>query len=269
VNGKIYAIGGIGGQSVVEEYDPTTDTWTRKADMPSGRGYITSSVVDGKIYVIGGNTAIWGTSLATVEMYDPSTDTWTRKADMTTPRDWLASCVVNGKIYAMGGDILPGGYGNYSTLASAEVYDPETNTWTPIADMHRTRRAFNTVVVDDKIYAVGGFSPYAELYEPVTATWVKIAAMPKTRMGAAASVVDGKIYVFGGEDEIKGPPTSVVYEYDPATDSWTTLADMPYKAFYMSSSVVDGKVFIIGGSENVYPHNGPHLSTVWEYVPQP
>jgi len=61
VNGNIYVIGGVASEpsflngkelSVVEEYDPATDTWTRKADMPAPRGYLTKSnpVVDGKIY---------------------------------------------------------------------------------------------------------------------------------------------------------------------------------------------------------------------------
>jgi len=267
VDGMIYAIGGKGGLTVVEEYDPITDSWTRKADMPTGRGWITSSVLDGKIYVMGGNTKEWGTSLATVEMYDPSTDTWTKKADMTTPRDWLASTVINGKIYAMGGDVLSGNVGDVTTLSSVEEYDPETDTWTLITDMRRIRRAFSAVVVDNKIYAIGSFSPYEEMYEPGSAAWVKVSGMPKPRMGAAVSVVDGKIYVFGGEDEKQGPPTSVVYKYDPAADSWTTLSDMPYEAFYMSSSVVDGKIYIFGGSENVYPHPAPHLSAVWEYSP--
>lgn len=58
VNGKIYAIGGAYNNSViystVEEYDPVTDTWTYKEDMPTERVYLATSVFDGKIYAIGG-----------------------------------------------------------------------------------------------------------------------------------------------------------------------------------------------------------------------
>ena len=56
VDGKIYAIGGVGSFKKVEEYDPATDTWTEKADMPTRRIFIATSVVDGKIYAIGGET---------------------------------------------------------------------------------------------------------------------------------------------------------------------------------------------------------------------
>jgi len=93
VNGKIYAIGGMlsrtegiywtRGSSAVEEYDPATDTWTRKANMPMERGYHSSSVVNGKIYVVGGqvHTDKWA-MCTTVEEYDPATDTWSTIADM-------------------------------------------------------------------------------------------------------------------------------------------------------------------------------------------
>ncbi|HOJ89624.1 MAG TPA: hypothetical protein PLH86_00895, partial [Saprospiraceae bacterium] len=37
-----------------QEYDPTTDTWATKANMPTNNGFSTASVVNNKIYVIGG-----------------------------------------------------------------------------------------------------------------------------------------------------------------------------------------------------------------------
>lgn len=76
VNGKIYAIGGCIGppqapqpSSIVEEYDPVTDTWTRKADMPTARGFLSASAVNGKIYAIGG-WMLPNVYLSTVEEYD-------------------------------------------------------------------------------------------------------------------------------------------------------------------------------------------------------
>lgn len=270
VNGKIYAIGGMTGSTKVEEYDPATDTWTTKADMPTGRSFLACGVVNGKIYVIGGNAGpgMWGTTLATVEEYDPETDTWTMKSDMTTPRDALGTSVVNGKIYAIGGSIIKG-FQNWDTLRSVEEYDPATNTWTRKSDMHRGRDAFTTVAVDGKIHTVGAFAPYEEMYDPVTDTWTKTAPMPSLRMFAAASAVNGRIYVFGGDEAGGGPATSVVFEYDPGTDTWETLAGMPLEGLGMSASVVDGKVYVIGGSKKAAPSRPPHLSTVWEYVPEP
>ena len=75
LNGKIYAIGGATGVAVlniVEEYNPITDTWTRKSDMPTVRQNFPTSVVNGKIYAIGGGTN-WDIAFqeGVVEEYTP------------------------------------------------------------------------------------------------------------------------------------------------------------------------------------------------------
>ena len=56
LNGKIYAISGFDGTNMatVEEYDPASDTWAKKADLPNLRSHVATQVVDGKIYAIGG-----------------------------------------------------------------------------------------------------------------------------------------------------------------------------------------------------------------------
>lgn len=81
-------------------YDPKTDSWETKTSMPSTRAYLTSEVIDGKIYCIGGYD---GGYYNTVEVYDPVTDSWETKAKMPTRRSSLTSAVVSGKIYCIGG----------------------------------------------------------------------------------------------------------------------------------------------------------------------
>ncbi len=115
IDGKIYAIGGWDRRdgldtvfSSVAVYDPATDTWTKRADMPTPRWSLASSVVNGKIYVIGGQTiADTGNrqGLQAVEVYDPETDTWTQEVDMPTARRGLSASLVDGKLYAIGGGL--------------------------------------------------------------------------------------------------------------------------------------------------------------------
>jgi len=50
------------------------DTWTKKADMPTGRLGLSTSAVSGKIYAIGGSPP-GGLGFSTVEAYDSATDT--------------------------------------------------------------------------------------------------------------------------------------------------------------------------------------------------
>ncbi|MHC4584537.1 MAG: kelch repeat-containing protein, partial [Planctomycetota bacterium] len=94
--------------------------WSTKADLLSRRYVLSSSVVDGKIYAIGGDGGSGG--LSTVEAYDPVTDTWTRKANMPMVRGAAASSAVNGRIYVIGGNAGP-----YGALYSSVIeYDATT-----------------------------------------------------------------------------------------------------------------------------------------------
>ena len=138
----------------MEAYDPATDTWTKKADMPTARALLSTSEVNGKIYAIGGETPHHGTALSAVEEYDPTTDRWTEKANMPTPRPYLSTSEVNGKIYAIGG--VAQGALREPALSVVEAYDPATDTWTKEADMPTPRSNLSASAVNGKIYAIGG-----------------------------------------------------------------------------------------------------------------
>lgn len=68
--------------------------------MPTARSYITSHVVGGKIYVVGGDAP---GALATVEVYDPISDTWENGPSLYTARLKHAGAVYNGTIFVFGG----------------------------------------------------------------------------------------------------------------------------------------------------------------------
>jgi N-acetylneuraminic acid mutarotase len=230
VDGVLYAIGGWvvdapGDVPTVLAYDPAVekwtkaDKWTRKTDMPTRRCRLTTSVVDGKIYAIGGKRGSDGVS--TVEVYDPATDKWTRKADMPTARMEHAACVIDGRIY------VSGGYEDWDTytptLSSVEVYDPATDTWVQSSDMPWARNGHTASAVDGKMYIIGGHNTETfKLFD------------------------EGKI----DEDEVV-KLLSTVDVYDPATDTWTTAADFPFLRSYLSAAVVDGKIYAIGGGRDV------------------
>lgn len=261
VAGKIYVVGGtptpMMGSSVVEEYDPATDTWARKADMPTPRAGLGVSAVDGKIYAIGGPRE--------VEEYDPTTDTWTQKGNMPTARTFLTTSVVNGKIYAIGGS--PGGTAGPG-LRTVEEYDPETNMWTRKADLPEPRYLHAASVVDGRIYVIGGSwqeytaSDAVFAYDPATDTWERKADAPTVRSWLSAGVADGRIYVIGGDFR---PPKANVEEYDPATDTWRRLPDMPTPRGALSLTTLNDTIYVIGGTITVYSG----LSTVEAFTPNP
>jgi N-acetylneuraminic acid mutarotase len=262
--------------STVEMYDPETDAWAGKANMPTVRSNVSVSVVDGKIYAIGGskmkkiqvprgfNTG--SEELPTVEMYDPATDTWTQKADMPTPRK-TKTCVVDSKIYAIGGWLTTN---EQSQLDTVEVYDPATDTWAKAQSMNHARCSAAISVVNGEIYAVGGIgwppnrdqsgrylsSPYlsnVEVFNPKTNQWQERTEMSVPKANHSTSVIDGKIYVMGGYfvKDKKLKTLSAIEAYDPATDRWTQESDMIIGKFGHATEVVDGQIYILGGSGGV------------------
>ena len=193
-------------------------TWARKADMKFPRGGLSTAVVDGKIYAIGGVTRVGEVALrvfSTVEVYDPKRNAWTKLPSMLTPRWGLATSTVNGKIYAVGGRRFAGP----GPLSTVEAYDPKRKTWSSKAHMPTARETCSTSVVNGKIYAIGGGKVLGgnglarvNVYDPVADVWAKKADMPSARVWLSTSVVNGKIYAIGGGVGRSAPGTVEVYD---------------------------------------------------------
>jgi len=235
------------------------DTWEKAGDMPTLRALFSTSVVNGKIYIIGGGVDRENV-LSLVEEYDPESGSWTKKADMPTPRGGLSTSVVNGKIYAIGGARIQG-----MPLSVVEEYDPVTDTWEKKADMPTARYALSSSVVNGKIYTIGGSlvpdianwifpkGTVIEEYDPVTNKWTKKTDMPTARGNLSTCAVNGKIYAMGGvsEKESGNFTLSTVEEYDPITNKWTKKSDMLTARSGLSTCAVDGKIYAIGGGDQL------------------
>lgn len=155
---------------------------------------------------------------------------------------------------------LPG-----STLARARVFDPRTNTSTPV-DPTLDWSVFcsgMSFMADGRLFATGGEPPRsatnpvgtgienAAFFDPVTGTWSGAASMAYPRWYPSnVQMPDGSTLVMGGEatptgtNKLIGPMES----YDPARDRWTTLpptADR--KGLYPRAVLLpSGKVFVAG-----------------------
>src|SRR5947199_9852261 len=221
IAGKLYVAGGCinsdcipGNTNILEVYDPVANAWTDKAPMPTARNKVGVGVLDGKLYVVGGEGQC-GPCIATavLEVYDPSTDTWATKAPMPTARMSLTVAVANGVLYAVGGAIRPPEPG--IAVATVEAYDPLTDTWTSKAAMPTPRVAAAGGVVNDIIYVAGGlgvstssgsFLSTVEAYEPIANAWTTMAPMPTARAYFSVGVVSGRLYAVGGVNPAFNPP---------------------------------------------------------------
>jgi N-acetylneuraminic acid mutarotase len=120
VNGKLYVIGGrvlslTRNLSVVEEYDPSTDSWITKSLMPTPRGGLAAATIGTDIYVFGGETP--DIAFTTNEIYSVTSNTWRKGLDMPFPRHGLGAVAIKNQIFILGGGTTPGlSYTNFNQV---------------------------------------------------------------------------------------------------------------------------------------------------------
>ncbi|MFA5365057.1 MAG: kelch repeat-containing protein, partial [Candidatus Bathyarchaeia archaeon] len=143
---------------------------------------------------------------------------------------------------------------------SALVASSEEDSWTTKTSMPTARAGLGVVVVDGKIYAIGGYNGdylgVNEMYDPETDTWMTMEPMPTPRVGFAVVVCQKKVYCIGGVvDYVAGDGpvlTGKLEVYDPSTNKWETKTSMPTLRSSLAANVVDNKIYLIGG--RVYPY---------------
>jgi hypothetical protein len=230
--------------------DVAEDSWASKAPMQVARSGLGVSVVNGKIYAIGGSaeTGVVGTN----EEYDPATDTWAFKKSMPTPREVFAIVAYQNKIYCVGGYTSNG-----TVIGVNEVYDPATDMWENKTPMPTPRWLLQANGVNAKIYLIGGLGGrhVNEVYDPATDAWTQKTPPPISVDDYASVVVDNKIYLIGGHEGY-GSYSNQNQIYDPENDTWSSGQQAPQKAVYAAAGVTSGviaptRVYVLGVTEPV------------------
>jgi N-acetylneuraminic acid mutarotase len=247
-------IGGVVGGAPVAAQS-SRGPWLPATFMQHERSESAIVALDGRMYVIGGYP---GTRIPSnvVQVWDSRTDTWSEGPPVPMPLHHAMSASVNGKVYLIGGEF--DGAGTNRTGVSLDTVfelDPSVGGWVPRASMPTGRRGGAAVVLDGKIYVVGGAPPNGrefEMYDPATDTWTVLPPMPTGRNHIAAGAIDGKIYVVGGRfgGRYDTELTDVLEVYDPATRTWSRGPNAPTIRSGMSFAVVGSCLYIFGGELN-------------------
>ncbi len=169
-SGKVLVVGGRGeGGSmfgrVAELYDPVTDTWTPTGSTAIARWRHTATLLpSGKVLVVGGSTP----EAIAAELYDPESGTWSTVGSLRHARfGHTATLLPSGKVLVVGGEPEDG-----MTLVElrADLYDPDTGTWSAVADTPSLLSRHKAVLLPSgQVLVVGtAYEPYAPalLYTP-------------------------------------------------------------------------------------------------------
>lgn len=264
MNDKIYIFGGASnGTDAIKgtkhnntyEYDIATNLWTEKKSMPTIRAGASASVVNGKIYVIGGYYDEGSNRKRSnkVEVYDPSNDTWEVVASIPTERSWATSAVVGDEIYVFGGGQNANTAGTSSkAIASVECYNTLTDTWTTKPNMPYPTAGLTSAVINGKVYLFGGNDYKTSTssiyeYDPTNDFWAYKSSI--TGIGSmGTSVYNDKVFLLGGAKNVTKDLSALVEVYDPITNSLSSFNNLTFPRTQAVSVVIDNQLFIIGGT---------------------
>jgi len=212
-------LAGSGDGNSAQLYDPGSGTWSVTGNMIEARGWRTATLLlDGRVLVTDGGGS------GSAELYHPATGTWTVTGSMIEARSWQSATLLpDGTVLVAGGMGSTGSGGDEVVflMDSAELYDPDTGTWTATGSMIEARHDHRaTVLVDGRVLVTGGPGVDSnEVYDPSSGTWTATASMIVARGNHTATLLsDGTVLVTGGYINTgSGGTTASAELYDPGS----------------------------------------------------
>ena len=272
-DGRVLVVGGqdaTGGESdSAELYDPATGAFSKAAPM------IYPHISPAAIVLRNGRVLVTGGPLATVlkrdrsaELFDPSTGKFTLTGFMKVARTGQGTVLLpDGRVLFAGGATTllakdkQGFYypGDDILLASAELYNPTTGTFSSTGSLATARDNPTATLLPDGLVLIAGGSvaagsgskptASAELYNPKTGKFSHTGSMNAARVNHTATLLpDGRVLIVGG-DGPSGPVASAEL-YEPVTGKFTSTASMAaVRAGHTATLLSGGRVLVAGGAD--------------------
>lgn len=264
VDAKLYLFGGftdsLGASNQVDMYDPASDSWTRKKEMPTQVTHLNSAKDGTTIWLAGGFKGKHpGPVVSEVWKYDITADAWSAGPPLPEPRGGGGLAVVGRRLHYFGGykaDRQTDAGDHWSLSLDGD------SKWEREADMPDPRGHVSAAVLDGKIYALGGDHGHDKTqidvnschrFDPATKQWTAIASLPDGRSHFESSTLihAGRILVVGGR--CNQTPRNVVGDivaYDPKANAWSVVGALPEKVLAPAAAIIDGRIVVTGGGLN-------------------
>lgn len=223
---------------------------------------IKDEIVKGSIYVAYGFDGIG--RLSTIECYNPMHRAWNKVAEFKFELSSPACAEMGGKMYITGGKNAKN-----RAVPTVAYFDPYYKEITLTSDLNIARFGHGLVMLDNYIYAVGGYGDdggrvaSVERYSEKTRKWESIHPLLNVRSALGCDALRGKIYVAGGY----GPGTttnqlvSSVEMYDPQVKHWVTVAPLKTPRAHVCCVTYQGKLWAVGGYDG---HQASHVVEIYD-----
>jgi N-acetylneuraminic acid mutarotase len=272
---KFYLIGGRG-INPVNVFNPESNTWEAKSKTPLEMHHFQAVSYKGVIYVI----AMTGkypreTPLPNIWLYYPETDTWKKGPEIpeNRRRGGAGVSIYQDKIYITCGIDFghTSGTNNYF-----DSYDLKTGEWEVLTKAPHIRDHFSTVVVNDKLYCIGGRNtsfhypkqfgaffaqtmPFVDVYDFKQQKWNTMKhKLPFATAAGGLVALGNKIIYFGGEGDQK-LAFNQTQCLDLETETWGLLAPLNVGRHGGGAVLYNSKIYTAAGSPN---KGGGNMSSI-------
>lgn len=265
--GKFYLIGGRG-VNPVNVFDPITNRWETKKPTPLELHHFQGIVYHDAIYIIGAMTGGYPKEkpVEQIWIYYPGDDKW--EAGPVIPpnrrRGSSGAVLYENKFYIICGI----DYGHTSgTNNLFDCYDPETGTWETLTKAPNLRDHFSAIVVDDKLYCIGGrnssihnpgnfeaffyaTNPFVDVYDFKTAAWQTLKnQLPfPTAAGGIISLNNCILYMGGEGSQLQA--YNLTQCLDIKSGEWKQLSPINTGRHGSNAILYKNNIYFAAGSGN-------------------
>ncbi len=273
---KFYLIGGRG-INPVNVFDPKTNTWETLGKSPMEIHHFQAVVYGDAIYLMGAMTGGYPKELPleNIWIYYPEEDRWEQGDEIPEAirRGGAGAALYKDKIYMVCGI----DYGHTSgTTNDFDSYDLKTGQWESYTKAPHIRDHFPAIVVDDKLYCVGGRNtsvhfegnfgaffaatiPWVDVYDFESEKWLTLEnQLPFPTAAGGLVEIDNHLIYIGGEGSFP-----MAYNQTQCLDLesglWNQLAPLTTGRHGSGAILYNDQVYIAAGSPN---KGGGNLNTI-------